>query len=132
VTTDGGSAPDAAADARTKDAAREANAPGCPAQFSEPPPQGTCTLGLACAYDEGACKCVDYCGGAPPPPNEDFSHWTCQKDDDCPRPKPASGSACKTPGKTCTYGDCCIEQLTCVSSKWSSGGVVCPPAAPGG
>jgi hypothetical protein len=123
VSTDGGGA----VDARAKDAAREANAPGCPGQFSELAPPGHCTIGLECAYDDGTCKCLDYCGGAPPPPEEDFSHWACKKYDDCPTPKPVDGSTCKTPGKVCTYGDCCLEQFTCVNSKWASGGISCPP-----
>jgi hypothetical protein len=123
VSIDGGGPTDAKP---IKDAAREANAPGCPAQYADAPP-GHCTIGLACAYDEGTCTCVDYCGGAPPPPNEDFSHWSCKLYDDCPQPKPQPNTTCKKPGQTCTYGACCIEQLTCVGSKWSSGGVVCPP-----
>lgn len=124
VTSDGGGS---LTDAKAKDAAREANAPGCPGQWSDPPPQGHCTLGLECAYDEGTCKCLDYCGGAPPPPDEDFSHWGCKPYDDCPAAKPTAGSACKSPGKTCSYGDCCVELFTCINSKWSSGGVSCPP-----
>lgn len=125
VPVDGGSA----TDARAKDAAREANAPGCPAQFSETAPAGNCTIGLTCAYDEGTCKCVDYCGGAPPPPNEDFSHWTCEKyrTDGCPDPRPMAGSKCTQAGKACDYADCCIEQLVCTGGKWTSGGLVCPP-----
>lgn len=120
---DGGLASDAKP---TKDAAREANAPGCPGQYSDAPP-GHCTIGLACAYDEGTCDCVDYCGGAPPPPNEDFSHWSCKPYDDCPQPAPKDGSTCKKSGQTCNYGACCIETFTCVGSKWSGGGLACPP-----
>lgn len=87
-------------------------------------------MGLSCSYDEGRCECRGYCGGAPPPPGEDFSHWACtpKRTDGCPDDKPANGSACNVPAKVCDYGDCCIEQLTCgQSGKWASGGLICPP-----
>ena len=111
-----------------KDAARDANDPACPKTYGAPP--GHCTVGLACAYDEGTCECRGYCGGAPPPPDEDFSHWSCtaKRTDGCPDDKPTAGSACTTPGKFCDYGGCCVEQLVCgQSGKWTSGGLGCPP-----
>ena len=112
----------------TDDAAREANAPGCPSSYMEPP--GNCTLGLVCAYDQGKCECLGYCGGAPPPPDTDFSHWTCTPKlvNGCPDSPPVSGSLCKTPAASCTYGSCCVETFICgQSGKWSSGGLACPP-----
>jgi hypothetical protein len=114
--------------ARTKDAARDANPASCPATYTAP--AGNCTIGTICSYDQGRCECDGYCGGAPPPPDTDFSHWTCtpKLDNGCPDDPPLQGSTCKIPTATCTYGPCCVETFTCSQSgKWSSGGIACPP-----
>ena len=120
--------PELAEDGGVKDAARDANDPNCPKTFTEPP--GNCTIGLMCSYDQGHCECAGYCGGAPPPPDQDFSHWTCvaKLDNGCPDSRPKSGDACKVPTRSCTYGICCVETFLCgQSGKWSSGGLACPP-----
>jgi len=127
--SDGGASPDAAVDGgASKDAAREANVAECPGAFS-PPPTGHCTIGVQCGYDLGACVCAGYCGGAAPPPDTDFSHWTCapNRSDGCPNEIPSAGSACPTPGKACSYGDCCATRVTCMGGSWGAFERSCPP-----
>lgn len=106
------------------------NDPSCPASFGDP---GThCQIGTQCAYPNGNCACVGYCGGAFPPEDVDFSHWSCTevpappRADGCPDTL-VPGSACSPTGKVCTYGDCCIQAFTCKDGKWSEGMILCPP-----
>ncbi len=108
----------------TKDAA--SNDPACPKTFE--PPVGNCQQGLTCAYPEGSCSCVGYCGGAQPPPGIDFSHWACApKNDACPDERPKEGSPCKG-AVVCTYGYCCTQTFSCSKSgKWAAGPMQCPP-----
>jgi hypothetical protein len=72
---------------------------------------------------------VGYCGGVPPLPGVDYSHWDCtaKRTDGCPDALPTSGSPC-TGTRTCTYSlSCCTQQFTCgASGKWVAGVVACP------
>src|SRR6185295_20285104 len=74
------------------------------------------------------------CSGVPQPPGE--PRWRCEprRTDGCPDAAPAQGAACKTPGKTCSYGSCGSLAYTCAadSRKWFvSGGTAPPPSMPG-
>jgi len=104
------------------------NDPACPKSFEMP--AGNCKEGLRCAYPEGTCSCVGYCGGVPPPPDVDFTHWSCtpKAEDACPDERPEQGAACKDRGTICNYGECCVQTFTCgQSGKWTSGPMQCPP-----
>jgi hypothetical protein len=107
--------------------------PACPASFAAA--TGTCPVEQDCAYPEGTCRCEEpgHCSGAnlrrPPEPLE----WVCTKPtpavrpDGCPGPEP-HGDACKTEGKQCTYGSCCVSTLTCESGHWiQKKPTECPP-----
>ena len=125
VKTDGG-APVKDAGRPEKDAGP--NDPECPKSFLAPP--GNCTVGVKCTYPRGTCSCLGHCGGAPPPPDVDFSHWSCtpKRSDGCPEEAPQDGSACKKPAAICSYGDCCVQTFTCgQSGTWAAGPMSCPP-----
>ena len=103
------------------------NDPSCPAKLEAPP--GNCKIGLTCMYPQGRCKCLDYCGGPPPPPNEDMSHWSCEtfQDNGCPIDPPKEGSQCKPTGKECDYAECCTQSFYCTAGVWKGGPMLCPP-----
>lgn len=132
-TTADGSLIDSGVDSgRFKDAGKDANNPLCPKTYGVVP--GNCApVGLQCTYDQGRCECLGYCGGPPPMPGVDYSHWGCtpRRVDGCPDARPVAGGACKTPGQACTYGNCCVQTFTCTgavgAATWSSGGLLCPP-----
>jgi hypothetical protein len=115
---------------RTKDAAKDAAGPNdkrCPSSFKAP--KGNCDVGVTCGYAEGSCACLGYCGGPPPPPDVDQSHWTCtpKRTDGCPELAPENGDGCNGP-KSCTYGDCCVQTFVCsAGGKWLGGVLQCPP-----
>lgn len=96
------------------------NAPECPETFSEG--AGNCTKGLTCAYPEGSCTCVGYCGSTPPPPNVDHTHWSCTaRDEACPAQQPVERTECNVPTARCTYREsCCSKTFVCsaTTGKW--------------
>ena len=112
----------------------------CPASFAQA--SGVCderaTSGaLACRYPEGKCSCVRStpCSGVPMPPGE--PRWRCQaaRTDGCPNDAPSQGGACKSPGKTCSYGNCGSIAYTCDAQNrawFISGGTAPPPSMAGG
>ena len=95
---------------------------------------GPCTaVDATCQYPEGSCYCGprSYCGGVQPS-RETLDElkqpaWRCRatRTDGCP-PTPPTG-ACSDNGAACSYGDCCIESVTCESGAWQSHGEMCPP-----
>ena len=112
----------------------------CPASFAKA--SGACDERVssgahACVYPEGKCSCVRStpCSGVPMPPGE--PGWRCQaaRRDGCPNDAPPQGGACKSPGKTCSYGNCGSFAYTCDAHNrawFISGGTAPPPGMPGG
>jgi hypothetical protein len=108
-----------------------ANPAGCPATYAELAAMSSCSPpGVGCAYAEGYCSCVGYCGGAPPDPNvtPPPNMWSCVPlVKGCPIGPPTIGAACTDENQTCTYGACCIQLATCKKAAWSVGPLMCPP-----
>lgn len=123
-----GSPDDAGPDAATPSDAGP-NDPDCLPAYGDSPAH--CKVGLECRYPQGRCSCLGYCGGPPPPPDVDFSRWSCTspQDNGCPFDKPTEGAACTIPNKMCSYGDCCTQTFTCKKDAggWKSGPLLCPP-----
>ena len=119
--------------ARASDAAAR-NPAGCPATYGAVHVGASCTdTELTCGFPAGRCWCGPraYCGGAAPPP-EVLAQlaepgWQCEpiRTDGCPEVQPSG--ACATPGKVCSYGDCCFHELTCERGTWTRTGGGCPP-----
>lgn len=107
----------------------------CAATFAAMPVRTSCAGAedKTCAFAEGTCRCAgqSYCGGVPPPREllDELAKpvWQCEaaRTDGCPEQAPTG--ACKTPGKVCSYGDCCVRSVTCTKGTWVPGQMSCPP-----
>lgn len=107
--------------------------PACPATFGTA--SGGCTVEQECEYPEGTCRCEEpgHCSGANLPRDAEPLEWSCERPppkvrpDGCPGTEP-HGDACKTEGKQCTYGACCVSVLTCEDGHWQQKKPTeCPP-----
>jgi hypothetical protein len=107
--------------------------PACPATFGTA--TGGCTVEQECDYPEGTCRCEEpgHCSGANLPRPAEPLEWSCERPppnvrpDGCPGTEP-HGDACKTDGKECTYGACCVSVLTCEDGHWQQKKPTeCPP-----
>ena len=107
------------------------NPASCPATYAQlqaaPSP---CASSQGCAYPEGYCSCFGRCSGIAPNPNDPPvpASWSCKPPQEgCPPGIPVSGSECDEDGRTCSYGGCCIQLVTCRSGRWNVGLLMCPP-----
>jgi hypothetical protein len=112
---------------------------GCPGTFASVPRDAGCTPPMppsfgamgVCDYAEGRCQCAT--GGVNLPytgsPAQDY--WSCQDPGSasCPSPRPRLGSACSSPGLTCSYGGCAVEGgdiQACKNGIWTRVALACP------
>jgi hypothetical protein len=118
-------------DAGTASDAAITNPASCPTSYAElsaaPSP---CATNVGCTYPEGYCTCVGRCSGVAPNPSDPpvVAVWSCKRPPEgCPPGVPAVGTECGEEGRTCYYGGCCIQLVTCRSSGWFVGLPMCPP-----
>lgn len=107
-----------------------ANPASCPPSFAHLMAATSCSTNVACAYPEGYCTCVGRCSGIAPAPDEQppASWWSCSRPSEgCPIGVPDEGAACSGEGRTCVYGACCVQLVSCRSNRWTAGRAMCPP-----
>lgn len=107
----------------------------CPATYAAVAQGSRCAdvVGTSCTFPEGTCECASqsYCGGVPPTEEMlaelEQPVWQCEpkRTDGCPEEVPEG--PCTTEGKICTYGDCCMQPVTCTNGAWDVGQPSCPP-----
>jgi hypothetical protein len=132
VGTDAASGADSSAAADATDAGADAGDAACPG-WEVTPVTPACTVGAACTYPEGICRCGSCPGGGPPPKlNGDadggsFGAWRCTPHQaGCPDDVPEAGAACSPEGQGCWYVPCCDVNVQCVDGGWVVGQPQCP------
>jgi hypothetical protein len=91
-----------------------------------------------CNYAEGQCYCgiQQPCSGAARSDDELAqipTSWQCTaippvvRPDGCPGQMPSEGRPCSPSGRTCTYGSCCVHELSCIKGSWKMTHAECPP-----